>query len=174
MQTAGGFTPKFRKLRWPQPKSQQSRQRLTVKKIMKYFILLAASFLMSVTAQAQLKKDGTPDMRYRENRQMYGSSYTSPSYSATPPSVEYQSSYERNGTHVDGSYHTKSNGTNLDNWSTTGNTNPVTGSRGTKAQDYSSDAHNYGQGHTIQTGPRGGQYYENSHGSRVYVPKRSF
>lgn len=140
----------------------------------KHFILLVALALASSVAQAQLKKDGTPDMRYQENQQTYGNSYSSPSYGTTAPSVDYQRSYERNGTYVNGSYHTKPNGTNLDNWSTTGNANPLTGSPGTKARDYSSDAYNYGQGHTIQTGSRGGQYYENSNGNRTYVPKRPF
>lgn len=141
---------------------------------MKNLILFAVLLFASSLAQAQLKKDGIPDMRYRENRQSSGNSFSSPGYGTINPEVEYQSSYQRNGTAVDGSYHTKSNGTNTDNWSTTGNTNPQTGNRGTRARDYSTEAYRYGQGQPIQTGPRGGQYYENSNGNRTYVPKRSY
>lgn len=88
-------------------------------------------------------------------------------------STTYQSGYFRsNGTYVHGHYKTRSNDTNTDNFSTAGNTNPYTGNRGTRARDYSSDAYNYGSGHTIQTGSRGGQYYINSNGNKTYVPKR--
>ena len=41
------------------------------------------------------------------------------------------------------------------------------------ARDYSRDAYNYGAGHTIHTGSRGGQYYYNSNGRKTYVPKRN-
>jgi len=40
------------------------------------------------------------------------------------------------------------------------------------AKDYSSGSYNYGSGKTIQTGPKGGQYYYNSNGNKTYVPKR--
>ncbi len=76
------------------------------------------------------------------------------------------------GTYVNGYYRTSPNTTNWDNFSTIGNTNFYTGSEGTRARDYSSDAWNYGGGQTIYTGPRGGQYYINSNGNKVYVPKR--
>lgn len=142
---------------------------------MKNPILFVAALLFSSSlAQAQLKKDGTPDMRYRANQQTHSNSYSAPGFGSTNSDVDYQSSYQRNGTQVDGSYHTKSNGTNINNWSTTGNTNPLTGSQGTRARDYSDDAYKYGQSQTIQTGPRGGQYYENSNGNRTYVPKRLY
>lgn len=85
----------------------------------------------------------------------------------------YQNGYYRsNGTYVQGHYKTQSNGTNRDNYSTYGNTNPYTGKSGSRAQDYSTNANNYGSGHQIQTGPRGGQYYINSNGNKTYVPKR--
>lgn len=44
-------------------------------------------FTVSVNAQVHFKKDGTPDMRYKENKQMYGNSYSQPSYSQ--PSYNY-------------------------------------------------------------------------------------
>jgi hypothetical protein len=77
-----------------------------------------------------------------------------------------------NGTYVAPYTRTQSNTTNTDNWSTQGNSNPQTGTSGTRAQDYSAPANNYGAGQTIQTGPRGGQYYTNDNGRKVYVPKR--
>lgn len=80
--------------------------------------------------------------------------------------------YRSNGTYVDSYIRTMPNSTNWDNYSTSGNINPFTGSVGHRASDYSPRSYNYGSGHTIYTGPRGGQYYYNSNGNRVYVPKR--
>ena len=83
------------------------------------------------------------------------------------------SGYTRsNGTYVNGYTRTQRNSTNHDNYSTSGNYNPYTGTTGSRARDYSSQSYNYGAGQTIQTGPRGGQYYINSSGNKVYVPKR--
>ncbi len=141
---------------------------------MKNLILLTGLLLASSCAMAQFKKDGTPDMRYSGNKQMYGNSYSTPSYGSTSPSIGYQQSYQRNGTQVEGSYHTQPNSTNTDNWGTRGNNNPLTGSEGTRARDYSNEAANYGQGRTIETGPRGGQSYTNSNGNRTYVPKQPY
>ena len=94
-------------------------------------------------------------------------------YSSTSSSVRYQQGYTRsNGTYVSGHYKTQPNSTNRDNFSTSGNYNPYTGSTGSRARDYSSPAYNYGSGHTIHTGSRGGQYYFNSNGNKTYVPKR--
>jgi hypothetical protein len=79
---------------------------------------------------------------------------------------------KKDGTYVAPYTRTTSNKTNTDNYSTQGNTNPTTGTSGTRAQDYSAPAQNYGGGRTIQTGPRGGQYYINDNGKKVYVPKQ--
>ena len=111
--------------------------------------------------------------------------YNVPSVTYSVPSVSYSlpstvnyntttvSGYSRsNGTYVDSHVRTMPNSTNWDNFSTSGNTNPYTGSTGYRARDYSSGAYNYGAGHTIHTGSRGGQYYYNSNGNKVYVPKR--
>ena len=141
---------------------------------MKILGLLVVLLFANAVAMAQYKKDGTPDMRYNANRQAYGNGYSTPSYSTPNPDVRYQSGYERSGTYVSPSYHTAPNSINTDNWSTIGNTNPLTGSQGNRARDYTNDAYNYGQGQTIQTGPRGGQYYQNSNGNRTYVPKQSY
>jgi len=79
---------------------------------------------------------------------------------------------KKDGTYVNGYTRSSPNSTNTDNYSTQGNSNPYTGSQGTRAQDYSPDAQNYGSGRTIYTGPRGGQYYINDKGKKVYVPKK--
>lgn len=112
--------------------------------------------------------------------------YNVPSVTYSVPSVSYSipstvnyntttvSGYSRsNGTYVDSHVRTMPNSTNWDNFSTSGNTNPYTGSTGYRARDYSSGAYNNGSGHTIHTGSRGGQYYYNSNGHKTYVPKRN-
>jgi len=83
-----------------------------------------------------------------------------------------QGYYKTNGTYVQGHYKTKKNSTNWDNYSTYQNTNTYTGTKGSRARDYSQGASNYGSGKVIYTGSRGGQYYINSKGRKVYVPKR--
>ena len=89
------------------------------------------------------------------------------------PNSKYQRGYtKKNGTYVQGHYKTQTNKTNHDNYSTTPNTNTYSGSKGYKAKDYSPDANNYGKGKQIQTGSKEGQYYKNSKGNKVYVPKR--
>jgi hypothetical protein len=90
------------------------------------------------------------------------------------PSVRYQQGYYKpsTGTWVQPHYKTQNNATNHDNYSTWGNQNLYTGDNGYRARDYSPQAYDYGQGRTIYTGPRGGQYYINSHGNKTYVPKR--
>lgn len=101
------------------------------------------------------------------------SSTTSFNYGINNNSTTNVSGYTRsNGTHVDSYTRTMPNSTNHDNFSTVGNLNPYTETVGTRARDYSTESYNYGAGHTIQTGPRGGQYYVNDKGNKVYVPKR--
>ncbi len=108
----------------------------------------------------------------------YGSSsYGSSSYSTSSYGVNTNSTYvnvytKSNGTYVQGHYRSSQNSTNHDNYSTSGNYNPYTGSAGSRAKDYSTGVYNYGSGHTIHTGSRGGQYYINSNGNKTYVPKR--
>jgi uncharacterized protein YxeA len=85
-----------------------------------------------------------------------------------------QSSYYKPSTnrYVESHYKTNNNYTNHDNYSTKGNRNIYTEKPGYRAKDYSNDAYNYGSGKVIQSGSRGGQYYSNSRGNKVYVPKR--
>lgn len=80
---------------------------------------------------------------------------------------------KKNGTYVEGYNRTTPNNTNIDNYSTQGNSNPYSGSIGTKPRDYSSESQQIRQNHSIQTGPRGGQYYINSNGNKTYVPKNN-
>lgn len=130
-------------------------------------------FVFTVLSYAQLKKDGTPDMRYKSNKQTYGTSQTPSNTSNTNSSVRYQNGYTKtDGTYVDPHYKTNTTNTNTDNFSTKDNVNTFTGESGTKAKDYSKDALNYGSGKTIHTGSKGGQYYYNDKGNKVYVPKR--
>ena len=107
----------------------------------------------------------------------YGSSYGSSYYGTGSYGVNTNSTHvngytKSNGTYVQGHYRSSQNSTNHDNYSTSGNYNPYTGTTGSRARDYSTDAYNYGNGHTIHTGSRGGQYYINSNGNKTYVPKR--
>jgi PBCV-specific basic adaptor domain len=78
----------------------------------------------------------------------------------------------KDGTYVAPYMRSSPNQTNTDNYSTQGNVNPYTGSEGTRAPDFSPGALNYGGGSIIYTGPRGGQYYIDGSGNKVYVPKR--
>lgn len=98
----------------------------------------------------------------------YGSGYNGVNTNST-----YVQGYTKSdGTYVQGHYRSSQNSTNHDNYSTSGNSNPYTGRSGSRAKDYSTGAYNYGSGHTIHTGSRGGQYYINSNGRKTYVPKR--
>jgi len=86
---------------------------------------------------------------------------------------EYVNGYvKKDGTYVDGHWKQSRNSTNRDNYSTQGNSNPYTGKDGSRAKDYSIEANNYGNGRVIHEGSRGGQYYINDNGKKVYVPKR--
>jgi len=136
--------------------------------------ILTLLCIISISGFSQTKKDGTPDMRYKANKEQYGSSYSTPSYSSeSNTSTRYQSGYVKDdGTYVQPHYKTNSNSTNHDNFSTEGNSNNYTSDPGYRAKDYSTDANNYGANKTIYTGPQGGQYYINDEGNKVYVPKR--
>ena len=145
-----------------------------MKKLVLTMVALVAmattSFAQFSASQLQMIEDVVND---------YCSSYSLPSVSYSVPStVNYNtttvSGYTRsNGTYVQSHVRTMPNNTNWDNFSTKGNSNPFTGSTGYRARDYSSGAYNYGAGHTIHTGSRGGQYYYNSNGNKTYVPKRN-
>ena len=129
----------------------------------KFLTILIIALCASVSSYVQNYYGST-------SRKSSSSSY---GYSSTSSNVRYQQGYTRsNGTYVSGHYKTQSNSTNHDNFSTSGNYNTYKESTGSRARDYSSQAYNYGSGHTIHTGSRGGQYYINSNGNKTYVPKR--
>lgn len=131
----------------------------------KIFFTMVAVLATSMVSVAQSYNYGS-NSRRGTTTSTYGSYGTNPSTTSV-------SGYTRsNGTYVNGYTRTQRNGTNLDNYSTSGNSNPYTGTTGSRARDYSTQSYNYGSGQTIQTGPRGGQYYTNSRGNKVYVPKR--
>ena len=145
---------------------------------MKKLVLTMVAFMaMATTSFAQFSASDLQVIEKVVND--YCSSYSMPSATYSVPStVNYNTTtvngYTRsNGTYVQSHVRTMPNNTNWDNYSTKGNSNPFTGSTGYRARDYSSDAYNYGAGHTIHTGSRGGQYYYNSNGNKTYVPKRN-
>jgi hypothetical protein len=72
---------------------------------------LATLFLIASGLSAQTKKDGTPDMRYKANKDLYSSpSYSAPVYYETKPERNYDNGgqlklqdgyYRSNGTYVE-------------------------------------------------------------------------
>ena len=75
---------------------------------MKSLIFTIAIGLFCITSvNAQTKKDGTPDMRYNSNKQTYGNTYSTPSYSA--PKTERN--YDNGGQYKVQDGYQKSNGT---------------------------------------------------------------
>lgn len=131
---------------------------------MKKFILSAALMVIGFASANAQSWYNTTSTRSNSSYSVY----------SVNSSSRYQQSYTRkDGTFVSGHMKTTSNNTNHDNYSTSRNTNPYTGTTGSVARDYSSQSYNYGSGRTIQTGSRGGQYYINSNGNKTYVPKRN-
>ena len=143
-----------------------------------------SSFAQFSASQLQMIENVVND--YYSSNSVPSVSHSVPSVGYSVPSVSYNvpstvnynttsvSGYSRsNSTYVQPHVRTMPNSTNWDNFSTKGNTNPYTGTTGSRARDYSSDALNYGKGHTIHQGTRGGQYYYNSNGNKIYVPKRN-
>jgi hypothetical protein len=153
----------------------------------KLVLTMVALVAMATTSFAQFSSSELAAIaRAMDSYSVPSVSYSVPSVSCSVPSVTYSipstvnyntttvSGYTRsNGTYVQSHVRTKPNNTNWDNFSTKGNSNPFTGSTGYRARDYSSGAYNYGAGHTIHTGSRGGQYYYNNNGHKTYVPKRN-
>ena len=130
--------------------------------VMKKFILTLAT-LFSISSVSFAQSYGTTT---------YGTSTYGSSHGVNSSSTYVNGYTKSNGTYVQGHYRSSQNSTNHDNYSTVGNSNPFTGTSGSRAKDFSTGAYNYGSGHTIHTGSRGGQYYINSNGNKTYVPKR--
>lgn len=140
----------------------------------KIIISCIVLFLFAFLSYGQhLKKDGTHDMRYKENKQTYVTPAASASTSSTNTNVQLQNGYVKTDrTVVQPHFKTKVNETNTDNFSTKENVNPFTGKSGTRAKDFSTNAQNSNKGKIIERGAKGGQYYINSKGNKAYVPKR--
>ena len=148
---------------------------------MKFFLTTAFALCVALGTQAQSNTWFTGSTNQTQSVDL-STSGSNPTFNPLNSSLNsgnsnssyrYQNSYtRRDGTVVRGHYRTNANDTNWDNFSTSGNSNPFTGSTGYRAQDYSVGAYNYGSGQTIYQGSRGGQYYINSNGNRTYVPKR--
>lgn len=77
----------------------------------KTFFILAVLTFFALKVSAQTKKDGTPDMRYKENKETYGNSYSTPSTTdySTPKSSE--KNYDNGGQMKLQDGYMKSNGT---------------------------------------------------------------
>ena len=142
-----------------------------MKKLVLTFVALVAvaatSFAQFSDSQLQMIEKVVNDYYFSSTVPSVSYSVPSMSYSVhsitydIPSTVNYNttsvSGYSRsNGTYVQSHVRTMPNNTNWDNFSTKGNSNPFTGSTGYRARDYSSSAYNYGAGHTIHTGSRGG------------------
>jgi hypothetical protein len=141
---------------------------------MKKLVLVFIAFMAMTSSMSAQSYNNFNSSVYGNNRSSRRSSSSVYGYGSTNSNVRYQSGYTRNdGTFVTPHYQTMPNNTNHDNFSTRDNSNPFTGTTGTRARDYSSDAYNYGAGQQILTGSRGGQYYVNGNGNKTYVPKRS-
>lgn len=134
-------------------------------------ILLMAGTSLTAFCQSYYQTYPTYPTQSSQSRSS-SNSYSSP-YQTNPNVRQQQGYYRSDGSYVQPHMKTESNNTNWDNYSTQGNVNPYTQQQGSRARDYSSDAYNYGQGRTIYTGERGGQYYYNSNGNKTYVPKRN-
>jgi hypothetical protein len=75
--------------------------------------ILTAGFLMiiGISAKAQYKKDGTPDMRYKENKQSsFDNNYFNNSYQVTPYE-KTSKNYDNGGQIIFQEGYKKSNGT---------------------------------------------------------------
>ena len=89
-------------------------------------------------------------------------------YSLPAISDTYVNGYcRKDGTCVQGYFRSSPNSTTIDNYSSRGNANPYTGKEGSRANDYTLEAGNYGGGQPIFTGPKCGQYYINEYGQKV-------
>jgi hypothetical protein len=93
----------------------------------KFFSITAIMLLMILGVNAQTKKDGTPDMRYKANKETYGNTYSTPNYSTPKTERNYnnggqlkmQNGYlKSNGSYVDPHLKTSPDNNKLNNKST--------------------------------------------------------
>jgi len=75
-------------------------------------LFLALFCFATLSVSAQLKKDGTPDMRFSSNKSTYSNTYSTPSYTpSTYPSTKVKRSYNNGGQIRLQNGYTRSNGT---------------------------------------------------------------
>lgn len=144
-----------------------------MKRITLIAVALIATFTMSFgqsfTTKSTTSSTSSEQLFTTNSRSNFNDVYGT----SVNPFTTTVSGYTRsNGTYVEPYVRTQRNFTNHDNFSTSGNVNIYTGTVGTRAKDFTPEAYNYGSGRTIYTGSRGGQYYINGNGNKVYVPKR--
>lgn len=98
---------------------------------MKHLFILIFLFIIQFSLSAQhLKKDGTPDMRFKENKSSSSTYYPT---TTTNTSTTHVDTYQKkDGTIVQEHNRTSQNNTDKDNWSTDPNINPETGKKGYK------------------------------------------
>ena len=78
----------------------------------KLFFLTVMLAFVTLCVSAQTKKDGTPDMRYKANKELYGNSYSTPSYSTSSYSQpKKERNYNNGGELKIQNGYLKSNGT---------------------------------------------------------------
>jgi len=85
----------------------------------KLFCIVITCFLISLSVNAQTKKDGTPDMRYKANKEMYSTSPSStyqtprPIYSGQTHTSSHGGSYPGSvNSHHKGGHYTNPNSNN--------------------------------------------------------------
>jgi len=93
-------------------KTVKSKHLFNLEKMKKILLLSAILGFIAFGASAQTKKDGTPDMRYKANKEMNGNSYSTPSYSTPSYSEPKQErNYDNGGQLKIQEGYMKSNGT---------------------------------------------------------------
>jgi hypothetical protein len=86
---------------------------------------------------------------------------------------EYVPAYvRRDGTIVQGHFRSSPNGTAIDNYSTRGNFNPNSGRVSTRELEIPATSGGDRNSAPLQVGPRGGRYYINESGEKVYVRRQ--
>lgn len=77
----------------------------------------------------------------------------------------------KDGTMVDGHFRTRPNGTALDNYSTSGNWNPNSGTVSNRRLDIPTTRIDDLEQRTTHIGPRGGRYHIGGNGQKIYDRK---
>ena len=98
----------------------------------KILLTMVAMLVTSIASVAQSYNYGSSSRR----------STTTSTYGTNPNTTSVSGYTRSNGTYVNGYTRTQRNGTNHDNFSTSGNYNPYNGTTGSRARDYSTQSYN--------------------------------